>query len=60
MKRLDPEAADVIGGYLIKDELGGVGPEVARPEAKSGWAESLGPFELGDRAAGGDRWALAR
>jgi hypothetical protein len=60
VRRIDNEDADTIAGYLTKDELSGAALEVARPEAKVGRSESLGPFELGERAAGGDQWALAR
>jgi hypothetical protein len=60
LRRVDAEDADTIAGYLTKDELSGAALEVARPEAKTGRAESLGPFELGERAAAGDQWAMAR
>ena len=34
--------------------------EIARPDGKVGRSESLGPFEIGDLAAGGDQWAPDR
>lgn len=47
-------ASEDVGGYVLKDMIGGAALELARPEGKRGRARSMTAFEVGERAGRGD------